>query len=1092
MSTVQTQHQHDYHFPLSFAQQRLWLFQQMQPDTTAYNITGALRFSGKLDTDALQRAIRSIMLRHEILRTTFRQLQGEPVQWVQADIEFQLEQHTVRGDNLQQQLNDCRKIAEQMAQHVFDLCSGPLIKLRLLSLDEHETVLLSVVHHIISDGWSMGVFVNELMQFYTAYLQDLGEPELPELSIQYGDYALWQRDWFIGERRSSQLQYWQQQLKGLPALITLPTDFPRPAVQGYQGATTIVQLSEVVTSDLRALANQYNVTLNMVLLSVYFLLLHRYSQEQDLVVGTPVANRNQHELEGLIGFFANTLVLRVNVEPGLSFNELLQTVKATSLTAFEHQDCPFEQLVDALSPERSLSYAPIIQTLFSFQAAPDQSFSLPGVEISQLQLERNNAQFDLALMAIDNVDSIDLEFGYNTDLFKAKTVSAMVRHFQTVCAALAVDPSLPCGSVPLMQTDEMQSVLSAWNQSQTVTPANCNVLAEIDQQTRLNPRAIAVVCGQQSLNYIELQQQSQHIARLLIKAGVGQGDLVGLCVESGVEMLVAMLAIIRAGAAYVPLDPYYPEQRLQLIVECAGIRHLLSQHHLKTSLEALSRQRQLSCLYIDELLQAETINISLPVIRGEQLIYMIFTSGSTGVPKGAAIQHQSFANLVLNWYISKFDLSAAQSTLICTSISFDLTQKNFFAPLVTGGTVYFNPQRDYDPSVLLELIEQHQIGWINTTPSAFYPLTDAAIQQPASLNSLRYVFLGGETISLQRMQPWLDSARQTTRIVNSYGPTESTDVCMYFDIETVDDYLDKTVPLGVAIDNVRLYVVDQALNPLPCGVPGELCIGGVGVGVGYLNDTARSAERFLPDPFSEQPGSRLYRTGDLVKFSTEQGFEFLGRSDHQVKLRGFRIDLGEIELCLSAHQSVINAVAMVRTDASHNSVLTAYLVSGSALDLKNLRDELAAQLPHYMVPQQWLIVDEFPLTASGKVDRQALAERGAHVIEDAADRQAPENDIEVTLLEIWQDVLQVSEIGTRHNFFDLGGHSLSAVQIVSRVKQAFNLDIPISVVFEKPTIIEQSEWILTSQFESLGDAEQLQLLAELDQHADQQPHSSTG
>ncbi|MCH9697208.1 MAG: AMP-binding protein, partial [Gammaproteobacteria bacterium] len=776
MNSVQLEDQQAYYFPMSFAQQRLWLFQQMHPESTAYNITGALRLSGNLDVVALEQALQKIVRRHEILRTTFREVQGESSQWVQAGSSLLLEQQVLAEASLGEQFQTCRQIAARLATHVFDLQVDPLIKLQLLTLSKDEYVLISVVHHIISDGWSMGVFIDELMKFYMACQQDKPVTGLPELEIQYGDYALWQCDWFSGDVRARQMDYWQKQLAGMPSLLSLPNDYPRPPVQRFQGATKTIQLPATTTAALKVLANQENATLNMVLLTVYFILLHRYNQEQDLVVGTPVANRNQHELEPLIGFFANTLVLRVQIESHVSFSLLLQQVKATALAAFEHQDCPFEQLVDQLRPERSLSYSALIQTLFTFQAASEQVFKLTDVSISHLQLERENAQFDLALMASENANDISLEFGYNTDLFKSATIDVMAQHFVNLCRAVSIDSGLTCGSIPLMEKSEYHNVLNAWNQSSRVELDESSVMFAIDRQAQLQPNAMAVVCNQQSLTYAELIQQSEKIARLLVSSGVCQGDLIGLCIEPGLQMLVALLGIIKAGAAYVPMDPYYPEHRLKLIAETAGIRSIVSQKELTVTLSTFQSDVQFSLYFIEDLLYAEPIQTCLPVIQGEQLMYMIFTSGSTGIPKGAAVQHQSFANLVLNWYVSEYALSEVKSTLVCSSLSFDLTQKNFFAPLAIGGTLYLYGQREYDPLTIVNLIHRYEIGWINTTPSAFYPLADAARVQPELLESLKYVFLGGETISLRRMQPWLDAAKHSTQIINSYGPTECTDV----------------------------------------------------------------------------------------------------------------------------------------------------------------------------------------------------------------------------------------------------------------------------------------------------------------------------
>ncbi|WGS85504.1 amino acid adenylation domain-containing protein [Methylomonas sp. UP202] len=1075
-----------YFFPLSFAQQRLWLFQQMQPESTAYNITGALRLTGSLDCLALEAALRQIVERHEILRTTFRTVNGEPSQWVEPGSELILEQKVVAEADIDRQLQICRELAADLAGMVFDLEKGPLIKLQLLTLSDSEHVLLSVVHHIISDGWSMGVFVDEMMKFYSAHQENRPLADLPALDIQYGDYAIWQREWFSGDVRERQLAYWQRQLAGMPPLIALPSDYPRPPVQRFQGSTLMLALSSQTTAALKTLAHRENATMNMVLLTVYFVLLHRYSQEQDLVVGTPVANRNQPELAPLIGFFVNTLVLRARIEPHLTFRELLHHVKALLLAAVEHQDCPFEQIVDQLRPERGLSYSPLIQTLFSYQNAPEQAFELPGVVIEQLQLRRSNAQFDLALMVSENTDDISLEFGYNTDLFKPETIDAFGRHFINCCEAVAANAALKPGSIPLMAVGEYHGVLAAWNRGRQPELKDGNVLQVIERQMALHPDATAVVCGDQRLSYGALGQRASHVARLLADAGVAPGDLVGLCVERSVDMLVAMLAILKAGAAYVPIDPKYPEQRVRLMVGAAGIKHVLSQRSLSFALAHLSDNGTLALFYIEDLLAASPVRRELPEIAAEQLIYMIFTSGSTGVPKGAGVQHRSFANLVLNWYVADFDLRQAASTLVYTSLSFDLTQKNFFAPLVVGGTLYLYETPEYDPSLIVELIDRYRIGWVNATPSAFYPLADIAAGRPGSLASLKYVFLGGEPIALGRIRPWFESVQRTTTVVNSYGPTECADVCLFFPIDPVDRYWQSTVPLGEAIGNARLYVVDEALNPLPFGLPGELCVGGTGVGVGYLNDKARTAEYFLPDPFGEQPGSRLYRTGDQVKFTLAGGFEFLCRNDHQVKVRGFRIDLAEIELALHTHPAVKEAVVTAVKGEREDGYLTAYLVVGDdRLDAAEIRDYLAQRLPHYMVPQKWLMLDKLPLTPSGKVDRRALPD----VADDGIVRGAllaPENEIEESLLRIWREVLQVPEIGTEQNFFDLGGHSLTATQIVSRIKQEFDLELPMRVVFEHPSIKRQADWILASQFDALDVEEQADLLGDLARLSDDQ------
>lgn len=769
--------QHTYHFPLSFAQQRLWLFQQMQPQSTAYNITGALRLMGDLNIAAFEQAIQQIVNRHEVLRTTFRPHQGETVQWVQPELKITLEKRVLTQQKPDLQMQECHQLAAELADFVFDLQTAPLIKLQLLTLSEGEYVFLSVVHHIISDGWSMGVFVDELMTLYAAYQQGQADI-LPELEIQYGDYALWQQEWFTGDIKNQQISYWQKQLEGMPPLLTLPTDFPRPAMQNFLGATTSVQLSEKITDDLKKLAAQQGATLNMVLLSAFFTLLHRYSQEQDLVVGTPVANRNQHELEPLIGFFVNTLVLRPRVQPDSSFQVLLQQVKAMSIAALEYQDCPFEQLLEQLKHTRNLSYSPLIQALFSYQNVAEKTFELPNVSISQLQLQRTNAQFDLTLIASENQLNISLEFGFNRELFKTETVVAMASHFVSLCAAVACKSDLPLTAIPLTESSEIPVIQSAWRNMQTVA--------------------------------------------------------------------------------------------------------------LKTP------------------------------------------------------QMQALINGLL---------------------------------------------KQSSDSVLLEQI----------------------------------------------------------------------------------------------VDKLQFYILDKDLNPVPFGMPGELCIGGLT----NVVENLKPAGCIQPDSFDSDLNARLYKTTQQVKFSPSQGFEFFSPTEQAVNAKRFRIDLSQMQQVLNLHSAVKQALVVTSTDNNQKSYITAYIVSQNKnITVEELDDYLAEQLPQYILPQKWLSLDALPLTPSGDIDQLALQGSAVENISLHSPLTAPENKIEEQLIFIWQQVLFLKEIGTEHNFFDLGGHSLNASQIVTRIKQLFDIDMPMRVVFEKPSIKQQAEWILSTQFEALDDAEQAELLDELAQLSD--------
>lgn len=1186
------QEQESYVFPMSFAQQRLWLINQLGQGGSAYHIISALRFKGSLNSHLLEKAIYKIIARHEILRTVFTVYENEPSQIVlpfaQFVQRFSIEQRELPPLDEVQQNELLLEIAAKLKQHPFDLQQGPLLKLVRVKLSSDETVLISVIHHIISDGWSMGVFMHELTTIYQTQLnhsQGISSihSELPELDIQYGDFAVWQQDWFSGQVQEQQLQYWQQKLAGLPPLLDFPTDKHRPAQQSFMGKMYSLTISSQLNKQLKTLAEQYRVTQYMLLMSIYLVLLHRYSAAQDIPVGTPVANRNRHEVEPMIGFFVNTLVIRSSMQSSDSFEQLLGAVKNTCLEAFEHQDCPFEQIVDSLQPERTLSYSPLFQYFFSYQKIELESFGLPDVAISQVPLAHQSAQFDLSLLVNQTAEELSLNFEYSTDLFYAATIERIANHFITLAESICQNPRQKISAIPLMNQNQWQETVAEWNsyrdhfyrdhfyrytaeaveevanesyqkhndRSEPLVSSSSHyvaiesesdsagLLARIAQQTIKTPNNIAITCKDKQLTYSQLAQQSDQVARHLISRGVELGDWVGLCCRPGITTMSMILGILKAGAAYVPLDPSYPLERLQLMIQSAALKWIVldsneSEPFATNSSQADSFEKsslgqdsvswlqsagqEVNQYFISSELLSQPLGpserlLELPDIAPELPIYMIFTSGSTGIPKGAIVRHQGFSNLV-DWYNETFELEelnaktdAIASTLIISSLSFDLTQKNLYAPLCFGGTLHFYDELNYDPALIAETIEEHKISWVNCTPSAFYPIAEVAQQHsPALMSSLRYIFLGGEPINFSRME-WINQVPGPVQVVNTYGPTECTDVCAFFAIEKPADYVEKIIPIGHAVKRTRLYVLDDNLNPLPDGVPGELCIGGIGVGNGYLNAPSRTSERFLPDPYALEPGVRLYRSGDRVCFK-QGSFEFLGRIDHEVKLRGFRINLAEIELSLNRHPQVSEAIVMVQGEpistvesnsGKEQALLCAYYTF-SQPDANNspepgsehepswseLKAYLAERLPHYMVPQIGICMTAMPLTPSGKVDRKALPSLDGEFIQPS-DKPflAPNNETEEQLLVIWQQVLEREQISVDESFFELGGHSLSATQLVLRIRQAFELEMPMRTIFERPTITQLSDWILEMQLSALADEMDEELLLQELQELDE-------
>ena len=1028
---------------LSFAQQRLWFLAQLEGQSATYNMPAALRLTGRLDEAALGRAVRALIQRHDSLRMCFPAIEGEAMIRL-TDGYNPLTITDLRGLSGDEQQQRVTKEITGHAQAPFDLATGPLLRLRLLLLDEQARVLLFNMHHIIGDGWSMGVLIRDFSELYNAYAQDR-EPRLPELPIRYVDYAAWQRDWLSGEILQGQSTYWRDKLAGIPELLELPTDYPRPAVMSYRGAHLRSILDGELAQGVRQLSRQHGVTVFMTLLAAFDVLLSRYSGQTDIVVGSPIANRTHHQTEGLIGFFVNTLALRAALTGEMRFPELLKQVRQTALDAYAHQDIPFEHLVEEINPVRSLSHSPLFQAMFVLQNAPEGALELSGLAVSSLEPESTIAKFDLTLSIADQDGELVCDWVYCTDLFRTETITRMAEHFQVLLAGILEDPEQPLSRLPLLTEAERQQLL-AWNRTETDYPKDKTIVDLFQEQVEKTPDNIAVVFEDRELTYGELNGRANRLAHYLMALGVGAETLVGICVERSLEMVIGLMGILKAGGAYVPLDPDYPAERLQFMLEDARVPVLLTQSALLEDPPASDAQTV--CLDSDwEAIAGYSGENPARRSGPKNLAYVIYTSGSTGVPKGVMNTHAGICNL-LSWMQDAYGLTAADSILQKNPFSFDVSVSEFFLPLLVGARLTVaKPGGHQDPGYLVKLIEQQGITTLHFVPS----MLQAFVQDPTLKTGipLRRVICGGEALPVE-LEKRFFAALPSVALHNLYGPTEAAVDVTYWTCQ--QDNPSNSVPIGRPIANIRIYILDTHHNPTPPGVPGELCIAGIGLARGYLNRPELTAEKFIEVEVFGKP-ERLYKTGDLARWLPDGNIEYLGRMDHQIKLRGFRIELGEIEATLSRHEAVKEAVVILYR-GDDNPRLAAYVTPAMSMDdTSGLRLWLKDRLPEYMVPASFTMLDEIPLTPNGKIDRKALSRLSSDERSlSGKGFVAPRDTVELQLARIWEEILNARPIGIRDNFFELGGHSLLAIRLIAHMEQALGKKLPLAALFQSATI----------------------------------------
>jgi amino acid adenylation domain-containing protein len=1036
--------------PLSFGQWRLWFVDQFQPESSSYNIPITLHL-GAVDRTSLARALSEITRRHEILRTRLREIDGEPRQEVLAPEPMPLPVTEIAAATPEAVRKELERRIEEEIRIPFDMRAGRFLRARLIRWGAADHLLVLTLHHVAADGWSSGILLDELARLYEAFLQARPSP-LPELPIQFADFATWQREQMQGDRLDQQLGYWLERLGDAPAVLELPTDRPRPRVQTFEGAIRSFTIPHAVVAPLLELGRAEQATLFMTLLAAFKVLLQRCSGQDQIVVGSPIANRTRPELEGLIGPFANTLALRTDLSGEPTFRDLLRRVRETALGAYAHQDLPFERIVEELQPERHLGYSPVFQVLFVLQNAPTAAIGDAPPEQDQfLAVSTGTAKFDLTLILTETRRGISAALEYDVHLFDPATAERLISRYQTLLAGAAADPDTPIRKLPLLADDELEEVTHGLNRTRAAWDDRC-VHQLFESQVERTPEAVAVEYAGTTLTYRQLDRRANQLARLLRQMGVGPEVRVGSFMERSLEVVVALVAILKAGGVYTPLDPSYPQERLAFMAEDSRVRVILTCEPLAAALPPVEVPKILldrETARFAEQDSADLENLTTP----QNLAYVMYTSGSTGRPKGVAIRHCTMANL-FPWQKARFRPSAAARTVQYTSLSFDVSFQEMMNTLCTGGVLVMMPEqlRREPTGVAGFLVDQH-IERLFLPFTTLHHLCEAFEALDRYPMTLREIVSTGEQM---RLTPPI--RRALARIGdcvlhNQYGPTE-THFATGFPLRG-DPHGWPALPLvGRPLHNTRVYILDRHLQPVPLGVAGEVFIAGVPVARGYLERPRQTAEKFLPEPWFEGPDARMYRTGDLARFRPGGDIEYLGRMDYQVKVRGFRIELGEVEAILAKHPRVQSAVAVAWDGEQGGKRLVAYVVAteGAEVTRPELRRFLAERLPEYMVPTTFIVCDRLPLSPNGKVDRRALSRPDSSRPELEQEYLAPRDATEETLVTIWQEVLGVETIGVHDSFFDLGGHSLLATQVVSRTRQRLDVELTLRQLFEQPTI----------------------------------------
>lgn len=1046
--------------PLSFAQERLWFIHQLDPQNAAYNVPAAYWLYGQLDVMALKHSLDALIRRHEVLRTQFVSVEGRPLQQILSSWQLNISVIDLSGYSAdeERQIVDC--CIEEEATHPFNLAQDLPIRAKILRLKEGH-ILLVTLHHIVSDTWSSRIAARDIQAFYQIYGR-YESPTLPSLPIQYADYAVWQRQWLQGERLERLLTFWRETLAGATHTLELPTDYPRSSSLSSHGSRHHFTLSKDLTILLKHLSQQQEVTLFMLLLAAYQVLLFRYTGQEDFLIGSPISNRNRPEIAELIGYFANTLAFRADLRGNPSFITLLHRVRNICLSAYEHEELPLAQLIEAIQVERSLDRHPLFQVTFSLQSANFGLLTLPGLTIQPIPVESSTTKFDLTLSLVEESTHLAGYFEYNVDLFAAETIARLTAHWQQLLTTVVLNPEQKVANLSLFTEQEYNQFVFDWNVTPEITSPATGIHQLFQAQAVCSPDNQAIVAlGEtaqftSSLTYQELDHYANQLAHYLQTLGVCPDTRVGVCMERSTDVFVAILGILKAGGAYVPLDPAYPLERLAFMINDSQAQIVLTQHALQTSLSIGGTQAV--CLDRDwPVIASYPTTPPLERITAVNLAYIIYTSGSTGQPKGVSVTHQNLIHSTqarLAYYQEPI-----QRFLLLSSLAFDSSLAGVFGSLCGGGTLYLpTSEQQRDVKQLINFITKYRITHTLCLP-ALYALM-LAESDPPQLTSLTTVIVAGEACTPELVQQHQLQLPQN-KLFNEYGPTEATVWSSVYACRVDEVIKTGTVPIGKPIPNMNLYILDNQLQPVPIGVAGELYIAGIGLARGYHQRPGVTAEKFLPHPFSRQPGDRLYKTGDLVRYQSDGQIQFLGRVDHQMKIRGFRIEIREIEIVLEQHPQVQQAVVVGHEGKLGERKLTGYVTYTEAHPISQLqlRSFLQQRLPAYMIPAHFVCLPALPLLPNGKVNRRALPPPDRTNRQGSDTAAPPQTVIEQKLHNIWTELLEQKQIGIYDNFFELGGHSLLATQLASRICRTFQLELPLKAIFETPTIAGLAESI---------------------------------
>ncbi len=1036
-----------YIFPMSFAQQRLWFLDKLEPGNPLYNAPWAVRMKGALNLDALQRTYRTIVSRHESLRTTFNTFEGKPVQIVQAcrPVTIQLIDLTAWPE-AEREAEGLRLVAQE-AHRPFNLAQGPLLRIALLRLGEFDHVLLLVLHHIISDLWSLEVLIREMWALYEAYLANEPSP-LPELPIQYGDYAVWQHQWLRGEALEAELSYWKKQLSDANPVLDLPTDRPRPTLQRFRGARQTFLFYGDLTERLKSLGARQEATLFMTTLAAFKALLFRYTRQPDLVVGTPIANRDRVEIEGLIGFFANMLALRTQVSASMTIRELLAQVRMVALGAYEHQHLPFEKLVEELRPERSTAHNPLFQVTYSLQSGSQKVSKIADLMPNSFEPENESAKLDLALAVGEKDGGLAGIVEYNTDLFDHSTITRMIEHYRGLLGSIAEGEDKRVGEIEILGEWERHQIEVEWNDTAADHPAYNSVKDMFEEEARRRPDAVAVEMRGEQVSYGELNRRANRLGRYLRSKGVGVESKVGICVDRSIEMVVAVMGVLKAGGAYVPMEPGYPQERLTYMREEAEAEVVVTQGKYEEKFEG----RGVEVIKVDECReQIEAMSCREMGVEVDEanLAYVIYTSGSTGKPKGVMIEQRGLVNYLI-WAGRAYQSEGGRGTLVHTPVGFDLTVTSLLLPLVKGERVEMVSEQGGIEELAERLTKGGGYWLLKMTPAHVEAVTRLIGEQKVE-RAAEVIVIGGEALSYEQIKRWRGVESESKgRVINEYGPSETVVGCIVNEVGEEEG--EGGVAIGRPISNARVYVMSESKRVESIGVEGEIYIGGAGVGRGYQKQAEETAERYVPDRYSERAGARMYRTGDVGRYQSDGKVEYLGRADNQVKVRGYRIELGEIEAVIEQHERVKKSVVMAREEEGAGKRLVCYYTSEGEVRREELREHLGRKLPEYMVPGMFIEMEQMPLTANGKIDCSALPPPEQKSCAMPEDFVAASSSVERLIAAIWAEALGTTELSIHDNFFDLGGHSLLLIQIHSKLQKLFDKPLSLIDLFKHTTI----------------------------------------